>query len=66
MIFTDRMEIDIPKAPITIRNDAPFAFRNYLFQLMRNYEKVLKKFVRMYVLSPKKLKTLIIGVKMIS
>lgn len=42
------MEIDIPKAPITVRNDAPLAFRNYLFQLMRNYEKSLKK-IRSYV-----------------
>ena len=48
MIFTDRMEINIPKAPITVRNDAPLAFRNYLFQLMRNYEKSLKK-IRSYV-----------------
>lgn len=39
MNFTDRMGIEIPEPPITVRNDAPCAFRNYLFQLIRKYEK---------------------------
>lgn len=48
MNFTDRMGIEIPGSEITIRNDAPITFRNYLFQLMREYEKSLKK-IRSYV-----------------
>lgn len=48
MMFTDRMGIEIPEAPITVRNDAPSAFRNYLLQLMRKYETSLKK-IRSYV-----------------
>lgn len=48
MNFTERMGIDIPKASIIVRNDAPYPFRNYLFQLMRKYEKSLKK-IRSYV-----------------
>lgn len=48
MSFTDRMGIDIPKASIIVRNDAPYAFRSYLFQLMRKYEISLKK-IRSYV-----------------
>lgn len=48
MNFTDRMGIEIPQSPIIVRNDAPFAFRSYLFQLMRRYEKSLKK-IRSYV-----------------
>lgn len=48
MNFTDRMGIEIPESPITVRNDAPYAFRNYLFLLMRKYEKSLKK-IRSYV-----------------
>lgn len=48
MNFTDRMGIKIPEAPITVRNDAPYAFRNYLFQLMRKYEKSLKR-IRSYI-----------------
>lgn len=48
MSFTNRMGIEIPQSPITVRNDAPYAFRNYLFQLMRKYEPSLKK-IRAYV-----------------
>lgn len=48
MSFTERMGIDVPESPITIRNDAPSAFRNYLFQLMQKYEHSLKK-IRSYV-----------------
>lgn len=48
MSFTDRMGIEIPEPKITIRNDAPTAFRNYLFQLMCKYEKSLKV-IRSYV-----------------
>ena len=43
MNFTERMGIKIPETPITIRNDAPDEFRNYLFQLMIKYEGSLKK-----------------------
>ena len=48
MSFTERLGIDVPESPITIRNDAPSAFRNYLFQLMQKYEHSLKK-IRSYV-----------------
>lgn len=48
MNFTDRMGIEIPESTITIRNDAPDAFRNHLFLLMTKYEKSLKK-IRSYV-----------------
>lgn len=48
MNFTDRMGIEIPQSPIIVRNDAPFEFRRYLFQLMRIYEPSLKK-IRTYV-----------------
>lgn len=43
MNFTERMGISIPHAEINIRYEAPSSLRNYLFQLMLNYEHSLKK-----------------------
>ena len=37
MSFTDRMNIEIPECPISIRNEAPVEFRLYLLQLMLQY-----------------------------
>lgn len=48
MNFTDRMGLEIPQPPITIRNNAPIALRLYLLQLMLCYESKLKK-IRSYV-----------------
>ncbi len=42
MSFTDRMNIEIPECPISIRNEAPVEFRLYLLQLMLQYEKLKK------------------------
>ena len=42
MNFTNRMGIEIPEYPITVRNDAPTELRLYLLQLMLQYEKLKK------------------------
>lgn len=48
MSFTERMGINVPIVPITVRYDAPKALRIYLLQLMRKYETSLKR-IRSYV-----------------
>lgn len=47
MSFTDRMGVEIPEPPISVRNDAPIDFRLYLLQLMLQYEQL--KHIRTYV-----------------
>ncbi|MCD8297357.1 MAG: hypothetical protein LUC88_07275 [Prevotella sp.] len=47
MNFTDRMGIEVPESPITVRYEAPTGFRIYLLQLMLQYEKLKK--IRSYI-----------------
>lgn len=42
MTFSDRMGIESPQQPITVRNDAPYGLRLYLLQSMLRYEGLKK------------------------